>query len=161
MTNNFSTRKTNLVNWSPTFACGIQLVDEQHKSLIDMINDMYNHVSGNPMEEREYFNSVIQKAVNYIKIHFATEEKLMIATKFSGYAKHRREHELFILKVIEKNHEFNAATSRLTLSDFIHFLKDWVLSHVAVVDKVYFNYFRAIATRKADGKLSITSADVR
>jgi hemerythrin len=49
---------------------------------------------------------------------------------------------------------------RLVLEKFAYFLKDWVLTHVAVMDVQYAQYFKKIATRKSDGKLSITSSDV-
>jgi hemerythrin len=83
----------------------------------------------------------------------------MIATKYSGYAGHKKEHEQFILNVVNNIRDFEAG-KRLTLSTFTKFLKEWILSHIAIVDKQYFEYFKAIATRKADGKLSITSADL-
>jgi hemerythrin len=96
------------VTWSDRYSMGIKVIDDQHKGLLDIVNDLFNHASGDEYEEREYFKSVIQEAVKYIKVHFETEEKLMTATKFPGYAE----------------------------------------------------YFRKIATRNKDGKLTITSANV-
>jgi hemerythrin len=46
------------------------------------------------------------------------------------------------------------------LEKFADFLKNWVLTHIANVDTQYAAYFRRIATRKEDGKLSITKSDV-
>jgi hemerythrin len=120
---------------------------------------MFHHSTGNDKEEREYFNKVIQKAVNYIKIHFAAEEKIMCAIKYPGYAEHKRAHDLFVLKVVENIRNFETE-KHYTLYSFTKFLKDWVLSHIAVMDKQYFTYIRQIATRKAENKLSITSADI-
>ena len=152
--------KQELITWSNKFACGIKLIDEQHQGLVELVNEMFNHVTGNDLQEHNYFNRVINDAVDYVKTHFATEEKLMIATKFDGYLEHKKEHEAFILKVVENIKDYEAG-KRLTLSSFTKFLKDWVLSHVALVDKKYFDYFKKIASRKADGKLSITTDDVR
>jgi len=148
-----------LLPWSNKFACGIKLIDEQHKELVNLVNEMYNHVTGNDLQERNYFNRVIQDAVAYVKTHFATEEKIMLATKFTGYAEHKKEHDNFVLTVVEKVRDYEAG-KRLTLSSFTKFLKDWVLSHIAMMDKLYFEYFKKIATRKSDGKLSINAADV-
>jgi hemerythrin len=39
-------------------------------------------------------------------------------------------------------------------------LRDWVLSHVAVMDSEYGKWFKKLATRKSDGKLSITKEDL-
>ncbi|MCL2276641.1 MAG: bacteriohemerythrin [Treponema sp.] len=147
------------VSWSNKFECGIKLIDDQHKGLVDLVNEMFKHVTGNAVQERNYFNIVIQEAVSYVKVHFATEEKMMIATKFSGYQEHKKEHESFILAVIENIKDYESG-KRHTLSSFTRFLKDWILSHVAMMDKKYFDYFSTIATRKADGKLSISKEDL-
>jgi len=121
---------------------------------------MFNHATGNAVQEHDYFNIVIQEAVKYVKVHFATEEKIMLATKFSGYAEHKKAHDSFVLAVVNNINDYKAG-KRLTLSAFTKFLKEWILSHIAMMDKQYFEYFKKIATRKEDGKLSITSADIK
>jgi hemerythrin len=153
-------KNTELVTWSSTFACGIKLIDDQHKALVSLVNDLFNHVTGNEKQEQDYFNQVNKEAVDYIKIHFATEEKLMIATKFPGFAEHKKAHQGFVVKVLENIADYQAGR-RFTLFSFTKFLKEWILSHVAVMDKQYFEYFKMIASRKADGKLSITATDVK
>jgi hemerythrin len=149
----------NLVTWSSTYSVGVKVIDDQHKGLLNLVNDMYNHVTGNEEEERAYFQNVIRQAVNYVKIHFATEEKIMKTTKFQGYHEHKRSHDSFILSVVDIIRDFEAG-KRVTLASFVHFLKDWILTHIAIMDKQYFDYLIKIATRKTDGKLSITAEDI-
>ena len=148
------TTKSELVTWSSTFTVGVKIIDDQHKGLLDLVNDMFNHVTGNENDEREYFSMVIQQAVQYVKVHFSTEEKIMIQTKFPGYAEHKKAHDTFILAIVENIRKFDAG-KRLILSDFIKFLKEWILAHIAIMDKMYFAHFKSIATRQADGKLHI------
>ena len=155
-----SNKSVEIVTWSERLSCGIKLIDDQHKGLVELVNDMFNHATGNSIQEQDYFNIVIQEVVKYVKVHFATEEKIMIATNFSGYAEHKKAHDSFILTVVDNINDYKAG-KRLTLSTFTKFLKEWVLSHIAMMDKQYFEYFKKIATRKADGKLSITSADIQ
>jgi hemerythrin len=151
---------SDLITWNTTFMCGVKLIDDQHKTLVRLVNDMFNHVSGNDEEEDVYFNKIIKEAVTYIKVHFATEEKIMIFTKFDGYAEHKKEHDNFVLTVV-KNIQSYKAKERFTLLSFTKFLKDWILSHIAVMDKQYFTHLKKIATRKNDGKMSITLEDIR
>jgi len=150
--------KNHLV-WSNTYSMGVKLIDDQHKGLVDFVNDLFNHASGKEDEERAYFSEVIQQAVQYIKEHFLAEEKLMVGTKFPGYAAHKKVHDEFTLTVVKSVKDFEAG-KRLVLEKFAYFLKDWVLTHVAIMDRQYADYFKKIATRKADGKLSITKADI-
>ncbi|MDR0501718.1 MAG: bacteriohemerythrin [Treponema sp.] len=149
-----------LVVWTDKFACGIKTIDDQHKMLVDLVNNMFKHATGNEKQEKDFFNKAIQEVINYVKVHFATEEKILIATKFAGYEEHKKEHENFIRKVIENVRDYEAG-KRLTLSTFTRYLRDWILSHIAYMDKQYFEYFRKIATRKEDGKLHITSEDLK
>ncbi|MCL2804387.1 MAG: bacteriohemerythrin [Treponema sp.] len=148
-----------LISWSSKFACGINLIDEQHKGLVKLVNEMFNHVTGNNIQENNYFNRVIKEAVDYIKVHFATEEKIMLATNFNGYAEHKKKHDCFVLAVVENIRDYRYG-KRVSLYSFTKFLKEWVLTHIAVMDKQYFEYLRIIASRKANGKLSITSEDI-
>jgi hemerythrin len=150
---------TNLINWSPTFSVGIRLIDNQHRELLNLTNDLFKHCVGDEQAERAYFQKVIQEAVNYVKVHFATEETIMIKTRFEGYREHKREHDAFVLTVLDQVKDFNGG-KKFNLINFTKFLKEWVLTHIAVSDKLYFEYFKRIATRKANGKLSITREDV-
>jgi len=150
---------TNLVTWSPTFAVGIKIIDDQHKGLLNLVNDMYNHVADDGESERLYFKKIIQEAVNYVKVHFETEERILRATNFQGYAEHKKEHDAFILTVVDNIRAFETGRN-MNLISFTHFLKNWILTHIAIMDKQYFEYLRKIATRKANGKLSITAEDV-
>jgi hemerythrin len=148
-----------LVSWSPTFSVGVKIIDDQHKELLNLTNDLFNHSTGDPEQEAEYFNKVIHQAVDYVKVHFATEEKIMKATRFDGYTAHKQEHDVFVLTTVEAVKEFNVS-KKINLVQFTRFLKDWILTHIAVMDKGYFEYFKKIATKKADGKLSITKEDI-
>ena len=93
---------SNLVTWSGTYSVGIKLIDDQHKELFNLVNDMYNHVNNDDeAAERAYFQSVIRQVVGYVKTHFATEEKIMEKTRFQGYAEHKKVHDSFILRVVD------------------------------------------------------------
>ncbi|MDR1857873.1 MAG: bacteriohemerythrin [Treponema sp.] len=154
-----ATGKSELITWSPTFSVGVRIIDDQHKGLLNLVNDLFNHVTGNEEEEAAYFAKVIQQAVQYVKVHFMTEEKIMIHTKFPGYAEHKKAHDAFVLAVVDNVKNFRSS-KKLALMDFTKFLKEWILTHIAIMDKQYFNYFKQIATRKADGKLTINQSDI-
>jgi hemerythrin len=149
-----------LIKWSSTFSVGVKLIDDQHKELLVLTNDLFNHCVGDEVSERKYFKEVIGRAVDYVKVHFATEEKIMLATKFGGYRNHKMEHDAFVLYVVEQIKMFEAG-KHFTLLAFTRYLKEWILTHIAVSDKQYFEHFKQIATRKADGRLSITQDDIR
>jgi hemerythrin len=151
---------SNLVTWSGTYSVGIKLIDDQHKELFNLVNDMYNHVNNDDEEaERVYFHGVIMQVIDYVKKHFATEEKIMKRTHFKGYGAHKMEHDTFILRVVEFINTFDEG-KKVPLITFTHFIKDWILTHIAIMDKQYFNYLMKIASRKPDGRLGVNQAAI-
>ena len=148
------------IDWSDSYSIGIPKIDDQHKELLHYVNDLFNHASDNEEEERAFFTDMIQSMVQYTKYHFSNEEKMMIATNFPGYTAHKKSHEEFVLKIIRIAKDFEAG-KRLMLEKLAYFLKDWILSHIGVMDMQYAQYFRKIATRKADGRLSLSAADLQ
>jgi hemerythrin len=146
--------KSELVSWSSTFSVGIKLIDDQHKGLLAITNDLFNHCAGDDASERLYFKKIIRSAVEYVKVHFATEEKIMLHTNFDRFAEHKKEHDQFVLTVVEQVRSFNAG-NKLDLIHFTRFLKNWILTHIAVSDKQYFEHFKKIAPRKTDGSFDL------
>ncbi|MCL2801862.1 MAG: bacteriohemerythrin [Treponema sp.] len=136
-----------LITWSGKMTCGLSLIDDQHRKLVDLINDLFNHVTGNEAQERKYFDRVKSETLKYIKIHFATEERIMLVTKFEGYTKHKNEHEVFILALLDYVHDYEVG-GRLPLSAVLKFLKDWMVTHIVTEDKLFFEYLNKLAGRK-------------
>jgi len=145
--------------WSEDLSSGITLIDNQHKEIMVVINDLLAHVSGDELKEKEYFVHVIQKTMHKIRIHFVTEEKILRLIKYSAYVDHKRAHDALIMNIVDSIREFEAG-KKLSLSSFAEILKHWLVPHIEEKDKPYFRYIRQIATRKENGKLSITADDV-
>jgi hemerythrin len=154
----YTSKEVEHVYWSNSYSMGIKLIDEQHKGLLDFVNDLLNHSTGNEKEEREYFAKAIGEAVNYVKVHFATEEKIMLATKFLDYPEHKKAHEDFILAVVKNVKDFEGG-KRLVLLNFSNFLKDWILSHIAIMDVKYSVFLKElVAARKAEKEGAIIAS---
>lgn len=149
-----------IIKWSGTYACGINMIDDQHVGLIEIVNDMFSNVCGDDKKEYNYFCIVIKDLVKYVNNHFADEERILNATKFPGFDEHKNLHRMFTAKIAQIIKEYKPGSRQHNLSSIARFLKEWILSHIAIVDKQYFEYFRKIATRKEDGRLSITKADI-
>ena len=116
-------------------------------------------MTGDEEEERLYFDEVIQQALDYVKSHFVTEERCMLAGNFPGYSEHKQTHDEFTFNVIKSVNEFKSGKV-LVLEKFADFLKEWILNHIAVMDKQYNIYFRKTAVIGRDGKLNAVLANV-
>jgi len=139
-------QKSELLRWSPAFSVGIKLIDDQHKVLLNLVNDMFNHVAGDMETEHQYYLKVIRETLHYIKYHFGTEEELMTHVKFPGFNKHKKAHLAFILTVMETIRDFEAG-KRFTFVEFTRFLREWILTHIAIMDKQHFTCIKKMAAK--------------
>jgi hemerythrin len=137
--------KKETVVWSEDLACGIGIVDEQHKGLLALVNDLFEHSGGEPEEEREYLRGVIEKAANYVREHFSTEEGIMKRAGHEGYEDHRKAHENFISVALDKARVMQGGGT-MNLAEYARFLRDWVVTHVANTDKRCFSAITASGT---------------
>ncbi len=129
------------ITWSPELSVGIGFIDDQHKILVKLMNDLASHTEADMENERLYSKSVIKELLDYVKVHFITEEELMLQTDFQGYDEHKSEHENFVLKVVDLVKDFNNNKS-LAMETLTAFLKKWILHHIAGTDKKYSGYFK-------------------
>jgi hemerythrin len=130
-----------LITWSPSYSIGIKIIDDQHKGLFKLVNEMYNHIAGNEEAERTYFKNIIQRTIEHIRINFATEEKILLVTKFPSFLEHKSAHESFILTLIGNMKDIENG-KKINFPAFTHFLRDWILTHIAIMDRQDFDTLR-------------------
>jgi len=125
------------ISWDNRYSIGIKIVDDQHKHLISLTNTLHNacRSHGHSHEvTKQQFREAIQSAVNYVQVHFSTEEKLMERTNYPGLSAHVIEHKKFIQKVLENIKAFEEGKTFVP-NAFVRFLKDWILEHIAIQDR--------------------------
>lgn len=130
-----------LITWSPSYSVGIKIIDDQHKALFKLVNEMYNHIAGDVESERIYFKNTIQRTIEHIRVNFATEEKILLVTKFPNFLEHKSAHESFILTLIGNMKDVEAG-KKINFTAFTHFLRDWILTHIAIMDRQDFDLLR-------------------
>ncbi|MDR2376020.1 MAG: hemerythrin family protein [Treponema sp.] len=144
-----SDESTILVKWDDKYSVGIPLIDEQHKELIRLTNELYQGCLAGDATAYDFFFNTIRKAMNYVKYHFSAEEKILENIKYPYLAEHKKQHEDFVLKMVEDVKSFQKG-KKFVPNNFVRFLKEWILSHIAIVDTQYAKY---IISLKKQGKL--------
>ncbi|MDR1025219.1 MAG: bacteriohemerythrin [Treponema sp.] len=137
------------VEWDDRYSVGIPLIDEQHKELIRLTNELYQGCLTGDDEAREFFFNAARGATDYVKYHFSAEERMMENIKYPYLAEHRRRHEDFIIKVLEDVKSFQGGR-KFVPNNFVRFLRDWILSHIAIEDTRYARYIMEL---KRQGRL--------
>jgi hemerythrin len=141
---------TVLVEWDDKYSVGIPLIDEQHKELIRLTNELYRGCLTGDDTARAFFFNAVRGAMDYVKYHFSAEEKILENVNYPYLAEHKKAHEDFVLKMVEDVKSFQGGR-KFVPNNFVRFLKDWILSHIAIVDTRYAKY---IMDLKRQGKLS-------
>ncbi|MDR2101980.1 MAG: bacteriohemerythrin [Treponema sp.] len=127
------------VEWEDRYALGIPLIDEQHKKLVEMTNELYRGCLRGGDEARDYFMKTVRGTVDYVKYHFAAEEKILENIKYPGFTEHKREHEGFVKQVVDEVKNFQEG-KKFVPNLFVRYLRDWILTHIAVQDKQYADF---------------------
>ena len=130
---------TDMVTWSDLYATGIELIDEQHKELVNLTNQLFQACRTGQGAVEVVFKDAMHRMVDYVRFHFGMEQKLLEQIKFPQCKDHIREHESLVKDILEAAKEFDAG-KKYTAHNFVRTLKDWVFSHIAISDKIYAAY---------------------
>ena len=116
--------------WTDTMRIGIERIDEQHRQLLDTINDLHEAVGAG--KGREVRDALFQELGEYVGTHFGTEEELMRRHGYPDLDSHKRAHDGFTAKV----RAFRQKAAEGDVSDeVLSFLKDWLVNHDILIDR--------------------------
>jgi hemerythrin len=127
------------VVWDDKYSVGIPLIDDQHKELIRLTNDLYESCLAGEDAARANFMEAVKGAVDYVKYHFGVEEKLLQNAGYPELAEHKKEHEAFVKHILGEVQSFQVG-KKFVPNVFVRYLKDWILSHIALKDRRYAAY---------------------
>lgn len=141
VSNELEERSAPFVRWDERFATNIPLIDEQHKELFRLTNELFKScVSG---DVNAAFKDAMKSAVDYVRFHFSAEEKMLVNVHYPDIAAHKKAHETFVKRILEDAENFKEG-KKLTPFNFVRFLRDWILSHIAVMDMQYASYIKGL-----------------
>ncbi|BES80559.1 bacteriohemerythrin [Pyrodictium abyssi] len=127
-----------MYRWGPEFSVYIRGVDNQHRYLVTVLNNLYISILAG--EEKKVVDETLNSLVDYTKFHFRSEEKLFDKYGYPRAESHRRQHEGFVKKVAEFMEQYEAGEKQLTLS-ILHFLSEWVKNHILTSDHDFGEWF--------------------
>jgi hemerythrin len=136
------------VKWQKKYETGIEMIDTQHRYLFALTNELYGACLISSDMARETFIKAAHAAVNYVKEHFSAEEKILEAVHYPKLLQHKKQHEVFIKKVLESSRNFTSISTNVAY-DFARFLRDWITSHIMVDDKEYALYISKTASQRS------------
>ncbi|MEI7473958.1 MAG: bacteriohemerythrin [bacterium] len=132
----------NKIVWSDMLCLGVKEIDEQHKDVVQSVNDLYDAIEEDM--DRAIIIELIEKLDTYINNHFNTEESYMKLYNFKDINNHQAAHANFknVYEKIRYNYyylEFNDSPKKeLTRVFAIHLCStmfEWLHNHLIGLDK--------------------------
>ena len=121
-----------IIQWRPTLETGIDVIDQQHKRIVDYINALrIAQVKG----DRGAVAKTIDDVIDYTQSHFGFEEALMEDAGYPLLNAHKRVHELFIRRVAVLHQRFKSGED--IAQDLHNVLARWLITHIQTEDRHY------------------------
>ena len=129
------------IEWDNSLSVGIDLIDEQHKILIQRLNDLSNAVE--MMQGEAEITKTLEFMIDYTDFHFSSEEKYMTEQNYPGLDYQQELHEEFksTLKHIVEDFEEEGTTREVTIS-INTFLVNWLKKHIKGVDMEFGEFLK-------------------
>jgi len=127
-----------LMQWKDEYSVEVEEIDNQHKVLVNTINDLYTGMKTG--EGKDALEKILNTLADYTVKHFSTEEKYMTQFGYPEYEDHKKEHENFVQKVGAFIEDFKRGKMLLSL-EILTFLKSWLADHITGTDRHYIEFF--------------------
>lgn len=128
----------NVMEWTPKMSVGLAELDDDHKQLIRVINQL-----GSDYKSEDRRAAIRQSLValrRYAEFHFAREEKVMMACAYAHLEEHQGEHRDFVQRIQELTRQFDSDPddmAEIVNEELMNFLRDWLTQHIMIEDKAY------------------------
>ena len=122
-----------LIVWNESKHIGVNIVDEQHRGIVSIINSL--HYSLSLRDAESFLRPTAEMIMGYTQIHFKTEIGLLQDSGYPWLREHMDQHDQLIA---DADRIFaDCLKEGGDPTKFLNFLKDWWLVHIAREDMTY------------------------
>jgi len=123
----------NEVKWIDDLSVGIELIDDQHKQLIEHLNNLTRAVEQHQGSFK--IPDTLGFLIDYTDFHFSMEERNMEAYGYPDFEAHKAKHDEFKAILADMESEFRDDGPTAILAESIDtLLVSWLLKHIRVLD---------------------------
>ena len=123
----------NIIEWLESDSVGIPAIDEDHKRLVLLANElMISAFSGDKEDKEHLIVQGLSELIMFTQDHFAREEEYMRRNAASNLEAHKKQHAEIVEKLFDLNNKLRKG--ELDIVEVSTFLMDWLYSHMRGVD---------------------------
>jgi len=113
--------------WDEKYNVNVAVMDSQHRRLAALVHQL--HIALSPGQPLEQVRDTMSELVAFTRLHFATEEELMLKYRYPDYAAHLAEHKL-VLGQMNKLADSIQRSSAISFDAEADISDDWVGKHL-------------------------------
>lgn len=117
------------VNFEDDFLLEVEVLDEQHEALVDMLNQLNTALA--MQEPPEALAKQLDDIIAYTVFHFQTEERLIAEYDYPEALEHKDDHQRLTSEAKYLKARFLEGGELLVLQ----WLKDWLIGHIVGSDR--------------------------
>ncbi|HOL65607.1 MAG TPA: bacteriohemerythrin [Accumulibacter sp.] len=130
-----------LFKWTDEYNLGITEIDDQHKGLVDLLNQLHQAIREH--HGKATSRQILDRLVDYTRTHFLLEESLMRVTAYPGIEQHRRQHKELIAQIEALQRKMDQENAAISF-ELLHFLRNWLIQHIHESDKRFGKHFHSV-----------------
>ena len=126
------------ISWKESFGSGFPPIDDQHKQLISLINELFGRLAENcPVEDVRYYLSHIHELIDF---HFREEEAVMRQCQYAGYARHKADHDRLLQEIGDIRRTLTEESDSPQQAALAKTIEDWFSIHFRSYDKAFHEF---------------------
>lgn len=136
-----------VLGWTPDLNTGIEVIDDQHRRLIECINALEVVMAS---RNRAAIGEVLDRLVKNLLSHFTFEEALQVESGYKFAAPHKAMHAVFAKRVMTYRQRFKDGENVIT--ELHSMLCTWLVHHIQRDDGSYIREMKTTLQRIVSGK---------
>lgn len=121
-----------LIEWTPDLDTGIEIIDNQHKKIVEYINQLSVSIQ---KSDRNRVGQVLNELADYTISHLDFEEALLEKVHYSHLKPHKGLHEMFVKRLEKFQQRHNSDED--VAEQLINMLSAWLVHHIKQSDMAY------------------------
>lgn len=119
------------VQWRDQFSVGNDLIDADHKYLLEIINKAELSLQAH---QHGALVAVLEELAHYGQMHFEREERVARAVGYPKAQQLHASHEMLVQSLVTFRADLGASWTPEAGTRFAEFLRDWLIQHVIKED---------------------------
>ena len=129
--------------WDDSCRIQIPLIDERNQRLVEIAMKLQELTAVKRKKEEDFENigEVLADIMEFARMHFNEEERILVGKQYPELNQHKREHKRFIKKIMGFRRLFSEDPAKVS-EDALAYVISWLPAHIKEEDARYAPFIR-------------------